>query len=170
MDQLAMRRPNLEGLPEIPSLPPGYTLRARREGDLEGLAALLQRAFPETEWTPARAHAELVTDPDVKQTFVILFAGQPVATASALVPARSPEVGTIHWVGVDPAHRGQRLGYLISLAVLNEFVRLGCTSAQLLTDDHRLPAIKTYLKLGFVPELRGESHGERWARITALLP
>ena len=30
------------------------------------------------------------------------------------------------------------------------------------TDDFRLPAIKNYLNLGFVPVYVGENHGERW--------
>jgi mycothiol synthase len=68
---------------------------------------------------------------------------------------------------VDPAHQGQKLGYIVSLAVLNMFVERGCKDAVLETDDHRLPAIKTYRNLGFHPEHRHETHPERWARILA---
>jgi mycothiol synthase len=170
MQQLFMRRPNLDDLPEIPPLPPDYTLREYQPGDLEPLAALMQKAFEDPQWTPKKVRAALIDAPDVKQTFVIDYRGTPVATASArLLPEQYPGSGYVHFVAADPAHKGQRLGYIVTLAVLHEFVRLGCNDAVLETDDFRLPAIKTYQNLGFAPENRHESHPERWAETIARL-
>ncbi|HZP80664.1 MAG TPA: GNAT family N-acetyltransferase [Chthonomonadaceae bacterium] len=170
MQQLFMRRPNLDDLPEIPPLPPGYTLREYQPGDLEPLAALMQKAFEDPQWTPEKVRKTLIDAPDVKKTFIIDYQGKPVATASArLLPEQYPGSGYVHFVAADPEHKGQRLGYIVSLAVLHEFVRLGCQDAVLETDDFRLPAIKTYQNLGFEPEHRHESHPERWAETLARL-
>jgi mycothiol synthase len=170
MDKLIMLRPDLDALPPLPSLPSGYTLRAYRDEDIEGLTALLQTAFPESGWTQEKTLAELVNDPNVKRIYVIEHEGKIVATTSALLePDAHPGTGIIHWVAADPAHKGKRLGYLVSLAVLHEFVRLGCKDSLLRTNDHRLPAIKTYVNLGFEPEMNDETMPDRWAKITAAL-
>ena len=167
-----MRRPNLQALPDLSALlPPGYALREQRpDEDMAGLAALLGAAFPKDAWTPEKARAVLVADATVKTIFVIEHNAAPVATASArLLPDTYPGSGYVHWVAAHPAHQGRRLGYLATLATLRAFVRLGCRDAVLETDDFRLPAIKTYRRLGFVPEFRHPSHPERWAQIEALL-
>ncbi len=170
MSQLFMRRPDLGNLPPLPALPPGYTLRLYREGDLEPLTALMRRAFDKPEWTPEKINAMLIADPTVKQTFVIDFEGVPVASASARVMPEYPGSGYVHWVGVDPAHRGQKLGYVTTLAALHAFAEMdGLKDAVLETDDDRLPAIKTYQNLGFAPENRHDSHPERWGEIFANL-
>jgi mycothiol synthase len=45
----------------------------------------------------------------------------------------------------------------------------GCGEAILDTDDFRLPAIRTYLRLGFTPEISADDHAHRWDRIFAEL-
>jgi mycothiol synthase len=72
-------------------------------------------------------------------------------------------------VASDPEHRGKRLGYVVSLAVLHDLRRHGCREAALLTDDPRIPAIKTYLSLGFLPALTDDTHPARWEAVAALL-
>ena len=46
---------------------------------------------------------------------------------------------------------------------------MNCQQAALLTDDPRLPAIKTYLNLGFVPEHRDDTHPARWEAVAGRL-
>ena len=165
-----MRRANLDALPEIPALPEGYTLREYRDGDEEALAALLCLTFEDSEWTATRVLKEFIVAPDVKKMFVIDYAGHPIATASArLLPETFPDSGYVHYVAADPQHAGKRLGYIITLAVLHEFIRLGCKDAVLETDDFRLPAINTYLNLGFIAEHRDESHPALWEQVGAQL-
>lgn len=165
MTQLFMRRPTLDGLPSLPDLPPGYAVRSYQEGDLEALAAVLRRAFDDETWTPDRVRGALVDASDVVRVLVVDFNGAPVATASARLTLEHSGSGYVHWVAVDPAHQGRGLGYAVSLAVLHEFALLGCRDAVLETDDPRLAAIRTYLKLGFWPEHRHESHPARWAAV-----
>jgi mycothiol synthase len=166
MSQLYMLRPNLDELPAIPALPDGYTLRKFVEADLKSLGATLAKAFENDEWNPNRVREVLTEHADVPATFVIDYHGWTVATASALLSQSAPKgLATLHWVGADAGHAGKRLGYIVSLAVLHECVKYGCTSADLLTDDGRLPAIKTYLNLGFRPIYRDETHKGRWVEI-----
>jgi len=161
-----MRRARLDDLPPLSEPPPGYTLRLLRPGEEETLAQLLQKAFPEMTWTVKKARAALVDAPDVKATYVIAHDNTLVATASArFVPEQMPDTGYVHWVGADPAHKGRGLGALVSLRVLHHFRAMGCRDVVLETDDFRLPAIKVYLALGFVPEHVDPTHPERWARV-----
>lgn len=167
MDNLLMRRPDLLNLSPLPRLPSGYALREAQPEDTPALAAVLDRAFADASWDEARAADTLNEQQGVKQTLIVDFRGRPIATASArLQPDRFPGSGYLHWVAVDPDHQGQHLGLLLSLAVLHTFNTLGCVDAVLETQDHRQAAIKTYLKLGFLPEYRDEAHRERWAAIT----
>lgn len=177
MSQLLMRRPNLLDLPDLP--PPLHTLpslshpvvlRERTEADDRGLAAVLRAAFPNDEWTPQSVRERLVDDLSVKRVVVLEYEERIVATASArLLPNAYPGSGYVHWVGADPELKGHKLGRIVTLATLHEFVHLGCRDAVLETDDFRLPAIVTYLRLGFEPVFRDETHRERWQKIEAAL-
>ncbi|HLK55252.1 MAG TPA: GNAT family N-acetyltransferase [Chthonomonadaceae bacterium] len=170
MDHLLMRRLDLNDLPPMPELPPGYTLRTYRPDDLEALATLMQAAFEDPKWTPERLREALIDAPDVKTIFVIDYEGKPVASASVrLLPDKYPDSGYVHWVACDPAHRGKGLGYAVTLATLYEFVKLGCKDAVLETDDHRLAAIRVYHRLGFQEEHTAASHLLRWAKIADML-
>ena len=68
-------------------------------------------------------------------------------------------------VGVDPDTRGLGLSLPIVAAALISLRERGFASAMLSTDDFRIPAIKTYLRLGFEPVMSHESHPERWAAV-----
>ena len=166
MDHLQMRRPDWNGIPEVPVSPGGYTLAVWSADQNASLADLLRVAFEDETWIPERVTEALVDDTTVYKTFVVEHAGIPIATASArLLPDRFPGLGYLHWVAVSPEHTGKRLGALVSLAVLHDFIAQGCHGAVLETQDFRLPAIKTYLNLGFVPELVSDTQSERWEAI-----
>lgn len=167
---LTMRRIGLDDLPEIPSLPEGYQLRAYEEGDAPSLVFTLRSAFDNNDWTPEKVYKELTGNPNVKAIFVIVSGGQVVATASALFePRDSGRLAVLHWVGVDKGHRGKMLGYMVSLRVLYYFREQGYREVFLRTDDSRIPAIKTYLKLGFVPDYTDPACAEHWGRILSQL-
>ena len=168
---LVLRRATLDDLPDVAAmLPPGYTLRTRRDDDLPKLADLMNRSFPEIGWDEAKAHDALIADETVKTTFIIEHGDELVATASARwQPDRYPHEGYVHWVGADPNHRGKNLGLIASLATLHEFARWGAKGSILHTDDFRVPAIKVYLKLGFVPVYDHATHAPRWAKLRPLL-
>jgi mycothiol synthase len=164
--QLLMRRPHLDDLPPV-ALPAGYELRAAGDADAGALATTLASAVG-PEWTTERVRAALLDAPDVDTTLVATSGGAPVGTASARLDLeRFPGSGYLHWVGVHAAHQGQRLGHALSLAVLHRFRELGCRDAVLETDPPRLPAIRTYLRLGFRPEPVVPAHEALWPAILA---
>ena len=165
MRQLLMKRARLDDLPEAPRLPAGCSLRACRESDLPSLANLLRLAFDDESWDVDRVRRDLFDAPDVVTIHIVVCGKDVLATASSRRTADYPGDGYLHWVASHPQHRGQGLGRIICLAVLDEFRALGCEGAVLETQDPRLPAIKTYLGLGFEPVMRDETHHERWQAI-----
>lgn len=155
-------RHSLASLPSVRPLPPGFTLRTAHRDDADGLAKVLTAAFDEP-WTPERVQHGLLDDPGVPVTFLIEREGEIVATASYQEQAEpDPMAGWVHWVGVHPDARGHGLGEIVSARVVAEAADRGRSCVLLTTDDPRLPAIRTYLKLGFVPDSWHGSHEKRW--------
>lgn len=168
--QLHMLRSGLSGLPEV-SLPPGYELRTYRPGDAAEWCRVISESF-EREYGVEDFDRQMRRDYAFRpeRIFFVEADDGVVATASAWYrPAWGRMTGYVHMVGVRPGHSGKRLGYWVSLATLHRFVEEGRTSARLDTDDFRLAAIKTYLRLGFRPCLRHENQRRRWREVFAEL-
>jgi len=163
--QLFMRLPELGDLPPAPPLEPGYALRAAAPADHGELAELLAEAFGES-WDAERVAAEFSPGNGVEATYVVVSPAGVVATAAARVlPDRYPGAGYVHWVGVRVSERGRRLGELVTRRTLVHFAAAGLDQAVLETDDFRLPAVQTYLRLGFVPEPRTAADIRRWSKV-----
>ncbi|MER3426298.1 MAG: hypothetical protein C4299_03930 [Thermoleophilia bacterium] len=165
---LLLHRPHLHDLPAIPPLPGGYVLRSfTGADDLADLSTTLSEAFNDP-WPPERVRTELTEAPDVKAVYVVAWQGKPVATASSrYLPERFPHSGYVHWVGTHPLHARKGLSAALMAQVLQDFVERGYKDAVLETEDFRLPALRLYLKTGFLPvyEVRGEDHRKRWSAI-----
>jgi mycothiol synthase len=166
--QLVMRRPHLRDVPAVAPLPAGYRLRPFADpADVAALAATLATAFDEP-WDEARVRRELADAPDVKAVYVVTWQGNPVATASSRsLPDRFPGSGYVHWVGTDPAHARRGLASALLARLLRDFAERRYADAVLETDDARLPALRTYLRFGFLPvyAVQGEDQRDRWAAI-----
>ena len=162
MAQLVMKRP-----PGAAPLPPESPIEVREatRGDAEGIARVLGAAFPELEWDIARADKDLFDPEDVAATYVVEEHGRIVATASVRYHERFSGAGYVHWVGVDPAQRGRRLGTVVMERVMRRFLADGRTFSILETDDFRLPAIASYLGQGFIPHYTDPDHEERWSKV-----
>jgi len=160
MGSLLMRRPDLARLPSVPAevVPAG-------PDDAAGLARLLDASFDET-WDEGRVRRDLLDDPTVTATLLIRDGETVIATASARsLPDRYPDAGYLHWVAADPAVRGRGLGFAVVVAVLHRFAADGFAGSVLQTDDHRLAAIRLYLRLGYVPQYPEPDHEPRWSTI-----
>lgn len=164
LPQLVMRRPHLRRLPE-PQMAVGYRARDARREEGADWGRVLAAAF---DRDPASFDFErmMVRDSAYRPErikVVVDDADTVVATASCWVDARfGSDNAVLHWVGTDPAHAGKRLGYEVSLAALQQAQRENRGACLLLTDDERTAAIRTYLRLGFVPVLTHASHAGRW--------
>lgn len=168
LPQLLMRRDDLAGLPPVEP-PPGVAIRRAGADDAAAIAACLSTAFGEP-WDVARVERDLLRHPEVIATVVAVLDGAVVATASAAwQPARFGDAGVLHWVAALPGHGGKGLGGLVSLAALRHCAAEGLVAAMLLTDDARIPAIRTYRRLGFRPFHHHRSHPERWRAVLAAI-
>ena len=165
--QLRMVRPNLEDLPEL-ELPVGYGMRTYRTGDEVHWARIISDSFGGRERTAQDTENE-ITGRDVFVPDGLYFAthqGVPVGTACAWRQSvDEKDVGYVHMVGVVAEHTGHKLGQWVSLAVLCYFRDNNFKCSILDTDDFRIPAIKTYLNLGFIPVYVEEGQPERWRNI-----
>ena len=166
MPPLVMRRSSLAQLPDV-CLPAGYTLRAFRQGDDAAWEQIIGESFGWTERSGKFAEVMRRDEAfDPRRIYFVCRAAEPVGVAAAWVRRDyEPQAVYLHYVGVLPAESGRGLGYQVSLACLHHAVREGRTWAVLHTDDFRLPAIRTYLKLGFAPWNRHENHAARWDEV-----
>jgi N-acetylmuramic acid 6-phosphate etherase len=169
-EQVLMIKEDLSGLPVV-DLPPGYWIRTFEPGDEPLWENLIAEAFGlgyDKLTFEQRLRLEAGYRP--RRVLFMFKEDEPVATASAWFrPQYGPETGYLHMVAVREHERGQGLGYQISLAALHEMASEGRTSAVLKTELYRLPAIRTYLKLGFEPWIIEDSHRDRWQRIFSQL-
>lgn len=164
--QLVMQRPTLADLPPV-LVPPGFTCRHFRPGDAEAWTRIYASAFGIE--APDAFDRIMRTDGPFRPErvwFVCAPDGRPVATASAWRSTRyGPGVGYLHYVGVLATERGRGLGLTATLAALHQMAREGCSRSVLQTDDHRLPAIRQYLRLGYAPLIVDEGQRDRWRAV-----
>ena len=167
--QLRMRRA-LRDLPKL-ALPAGYTLRCFGPDDVERWVDLLNANGELQTWTAEHAAPYFAPDSTMPLagSFFVEQDGVAVATAQLhLHPsgpfAPLPELG---WVAAHPAHRGRGVGSAVCLAVLHHAQQDEHQQIFLRTDDHRLPAIRTYLGMGFEPWSIDETADERWRAVMA---
>lgn len=165
--QLRMVKPNLDNLPKL-ELPDGYSLRSYQEGDDVHWANIISDSFGGRERTAQDTQNE-ITGRDVfvpDGLYFVTHQDIPVGTACAWRQSvDETDVGYVHMVGVLGEHTGHKLGKWVSLAVLYYFCDNGFSCSMLDTDDFRIPAIKTYLNLGFVPVYVDDTQPERWVEI-----
>jgi RimJ/RimL family protein N-acetyltransferase len=139
--------------------PSGYTLRPLDDHDEPLLPSLLAKQT--VEWSEPyspEAMREYLDQPDRRTgSFVIEHDHQIVAACFATrYDEFDPTWGICDYVWAAKDHRGQGLAGGVTGAVLRYFRRAGYRAVTLTTldvndDNHRLAAIKCYLKLGFRP-------------------
>lgn len=77
--------------------------------------------------------------------------------------------GELGWLAGDPAHSGKGLGMSVSAAVTARLIAEGYRHIHLYTEDYRFPALKIYLRLGYIPYLYTPDMQERWRAVCAQL-
>ena len=146
--------------------PPGYTLRGYQEGDIAQWSELLLLVGFD-EWWPERLRDKGITAPERREgsRLIVYNDEQIVACTMASQHSVQPPVGALDFVSAHPAHSGKGLGYGVCAAVTEYLVGRGYERVVLHTDDWRLPAIKTYLNMGFQPQIIEPDMPERWRKV-----
>jgi len=87
------------------------------------------------------------------------------ATAACQIGEHLPGTATLHMVKCDPNHIGKGLGRVVTVAAMQYAFETGIEIMYLTTDDFRIPAIKLYLQLGWIPEINSDEMLNRWCKI-----
>ncbi len=152
-------------------LPAGYALRTYQPGDEPQFYEVMKMAgFG--DWDDEKLSPWLRKIlPDGWFLIVHQPANRIVATTMVLHNPRDlhPFGGEMGWVAADPSHSGKGLGMAVCAAATARLVQGGYRSIYLLTDDFRLPALKIYLKLGWIPFLFEEGMPGRWEQVCSQL-
>jgi mycothiol synthase len=155
----------------IDTVPSGYAVRSYLSGDEDRWGALLNANGELGKWDRARIEGELTGAlQPAGQFFAVAQDDALVACAGVYDRIRSEQsCWEIGWIAAHPDHRGRGLGRLAATYALN-YARI--TSPRpifLRTDDGRLPALKTYLKMGFIPDIAHPSYVNRWRKVIGKL-
>lgn len=161
--QLLMHFNRFYTLPNDP-LTDGVSVRRFQLGDEQVWAEILQNSGDLGEWNEERARRALTGKArvDASSIHFLMIDGKPVATACMQINEDQPQQAELGYVAVVPEYRGHGLGRTISMVVLDYINKQGFRACFLRTDDHRLAAIKTYLRLGFEPDMSHDSYPARW--------
>jgi len=160
---LIMYKNNLDNLHEL-KVPEGFRVRSFRLGEEKEWEKITDVAFNQVSNFNKEIKANEIFRPE-RVCFVCL-GDTPVSTATAWYNKDwDISVGYLHMVGMLPEFSGLGLGLQACLAALHEMKREGRSSAVLNTDDFRIPAIITYLRLGFMPQFTHISHIDRWRKL-----
>ncbi len=165
-----MHRPHLHDVPVASPLSAEFSLKRLGKSDDRALAELLELVYSRygEQWDEARVKRDLTQAEDVKAVYGLFWQETLVATTSSqYLPEYATTSGFVHWVATHPDFRGKGFASALLGRVLGDFKERGYESAWLITQPDRIPAIRTYLKFGFVPEYDVDSADHRpiWSAI-----
>ena len=149
----------------------GYRLRQLTAADFQKYRQLMDGAGF-TGWDDKRIASTLARSlPNCYFVLEHVATGDLVGTAFAhhSPSEHLPNAGSLEYVAGDARHKGKGIGYTVCAAVTRTLLDRGYTRIFLTTDDWRLPAIATYLKLGYRPDMYIAEMPERWAKVEEAL-
>lgn len=165
MEQLYMRHKNLNELKPL-IIPDEFEITTHKDEYVKDWEQLIEKAFGISfSFEQTIINGRTVGGYKPEQVLYLKRGNKILATATAAERDDYPGEGWFRMIATDPEEQGKGLGKLICLAALHSLKERGYKSAVLSTDDHRLPALKTYLGLGFEPIYFHESHKERWEKV-----
>ena len=152
MKQLEMRRISKEPVPY--EIPEGYSVvnYSRPEEKEEYYFIHYSKPEPESE-TGAFFDKTLVSYPDcepMRDTFFLKHGDEYVGTVTAVFHPKTNS-GYVHMVCIRADYRGKGLARLVNAIAIDTLLLKDPDYILLTTDDWRIPAIKSYLKAGFLP-------------------
>jgi len=150
--------------------PDGYYMRSYKEGDGAGWCKCCADGSLGIEEISESAFAnKMLTDKNVNPAnifFLISPAGEIAGTVTYQYTDRE-DTGCIHMVAIEKSYRGRGLALPLNLYAVQRMLGDGKKKIVLTTDDWRIPAIRTYLHVGFIPVVEpGDTDmANRWAVI-----
>jgi mycothiol synthase len=155
--------------PPRADIPAGYVSRPYAAGDDDELRRLLEGE----SWVASDEEWQDYKDRILPAGLFLILRAETNALAATAGAVHNPNPGRYYFpfggelgnVFVHPAHRGKRLGYLASALVVERFIAAGYESIRVCVQGFRLAAVKTYLRLGFVPFLHSDEVRARWERL-----
>ena len=150
-----------------PAVPEGFTLRSLREGDEEKYADLLFSAGFQ-KWDSAAV--EKAKNKCLKDGIYLLVENSTGKFAACAYCNKGPvpgeeSGGILGMVAVSPDFRGRHFARIVCMAVMNRFREESYKRICLFTDETRIPALKTYLKLGWKPIFLSEENKALWQEV-----
>ncbi len=168
MEQLSMYWKN-DGTPALPiELPKGFTLVTIPElaDGVEQWLDIMQYGLSDKREDASYYKENMIDLPNYEEDkcFFIVHGGKAIATITVVCNPETKDA-LIHMVGSLPECRGKGVGNMLVAVADHVLKTTGMQTARLKTDDFRVPAIKTYLKIGFQPDLSTEDFVQRWDAI-----
>ncbi len=150
--------------PPVVKMPPEYHLRTYRTGDEDRFYKVMELSgwpgWAEEKLAPWRLRIL------PEGWFMVVHTGTGLIVAVAMALRDTGEFGRpggeLGWLASDPSHAGRGLGLAVSAAVTTRLLQEGFQDVHLYTEHYRLPALKTYLKLGYIPYLYLPEMAGRW--------
>ncbi len=162
--QLKMYRPETLALPEI-VVPEGFTIREMRPGEEACWSYCCMGEFGVDTLSEEAYLRKMASDSSVemRNVFYACRNDEPVGTATA----KCSEEGHpyLHYIAVNESARGHRLAYALIATVLHRHAENGRLGCFLTTDDFRVPAVKSYINMGYLPVLWTDDARERWEKM-----
>ncbi len=171
---ITMIRQDLADIPEYP-LEDGYALRRYRPGDKRiwiDIHEIAEHLIKVTARTFEKNFGDDLESMPGRCFFLVSPDGQDVGTITSWYHRsyRRTRWGRIHWVAIIPDHRGRGLSKSIMTVAMRRLRKLGHRRAMLTTATPRIPAIKTYLDFGFVPDLSRKGAWRAWRLVGEHIP
>lgn len=165
MEQLMMLR--FSNAPVACSLPEGYEIRACRDGSEEDAAGWISacETLNEGLWTENQFRRDMLEDPDCGAGNIFLICRSENGEIAGTATAKDGLLPTLHMVGMKREYMGRGLSLPVCAAAVNRMIENGAHRIQLRTDEFRIPAIRTYLRMGFRPWYYMEDMQGRWRTV-----
>jgi len=166
---ITMIRADLENIPYY-ALPAGYAIRWYKPGDAETWVRIQQEADKYNEITLPLFECQFGSSLPVlrdRLCFLCDADGTAIGTAAAWFDDNynNQRYGRVHWVAIVSQMQGRGLSKPMMTTVLNRLRDLGHSRAYLTTATMRIPAIRLYLKFGFLPEIKNERDAGAWQQV-----
>ncbi len=164
---------NFNPQPKGLTLPDGFkVVKWTGDDDIHDWVLICSDGLIDPETAYERFHNE-ITNADgpeaMRDTYFIETDGKKIATFTVVPNMWSTGMGYLHMVACKSEYRGLGIGKFITDFALKELKSIGKEKIFLLTNDFRLPALKTYIGAGFLPVNYPDEDGigmpERWQKV-----